>query len=125
MTVLTAEAPVTETPVDPSLPYNAIIPGAVLGRWAETTDPALIVAPDKLLPLLTHLRDQEGYDFLSSVTAVDYQSYGGKARAGVSERFDAVYHLYSTKKGGGHLNLHVRVQEDETVPSATSVYPGA
>jgi NADH-quinone oxidoreductase subunit D/NADH-quinone oxidoreductase subunit C/D len=125
MTVLVADAPTTAAVIDASLPYQQAVPGAVIGRWAETTDPGLIVAPDKLIPLLTHLRDKEGYDFLSSVTAVDYSAYGGKARAGVKERFETVYHLYSTQKGGGHVNLHVRVPEDETVPSATGVYPGA
>ena len=98
MTELVAEAPVAEKTVDTSLPYNNVVAGAVLGKWAEGSDPALIVAPDKLIPLLTHLRDKEDYDFLSSVTCVDYSAYGGKARAGVKERFDTVYHLYSTKK---------------------------
>jgi len=124
MTELVAEAPVSEK-VDLSLPYANEVPGAVVGRWAESSEPALVVAPDKLIPLLTHLRDREGYDFLSSVTCVDYSAYNGKARTGVKERFDTVYHLYSTKKGGGSINLHVRVPEDETVPSATAVYPGA
>lgn len=124
MTELVAEAPVSER-VDPSLPYANEVPGAVVGRWAESSEPALVVAPDKLIPLLTHLRDREGYDFLSSVTCVDYSAYNGKARTGVKERFDTVYHLYNTKKGGGSINLHVRVPEDETVPSATAVYPGA
>ncbi|MBX3015481.1 MAG: NADH-quinone oxidoreductase subunit D [Caldilineaceae bacterium] len=120
------EAPSASTPaVDTSLPYNDAVPGAVVGRWLPETASALIVAPDKLLPLLTHLRDQESYDFLSSVTCTDYSAYKGKARAGVSERLDVVYHLYSTKKGGGHLALHVRVPKNETIPSAVSVYPGA
>lgn len=108
-----------------SLPYNDAVPGAVIGTWAEDTDQALVVAPDKLLPLLLHLRDREGYDFLSGVTCVDYSAYKGKARTGIKERFDVVYHLYSTKQGGGPVRLHVRVPESETVPSATSVYPGA
>jgi NADH-quinone oxidoreductase subunit D/NADH-quinone oxidoreductase subunit C/D len=114
-----------ETTAAGSLPYNSAVPGAVIGAWAEDTDNALFVAPDKLLPLLTHLRDSEGYDFLSGVTCVDYSAYKGKLRAGISERFDVVYHLYSTKKGGGPVRLHVRVPENDTVPSATSVYPGA
>jgi len=108
-----------------SLRYNDAVPGAVIGAWAEDTDKAWLVAPDKLLPLLLHLRERESYDFLSSVTCVDYSAYKGKARTGVSERFDVVYHLYSTKKGGGPVRLHVRVPDNETVPSATSVYPGA
>lgn len=111
--------------VDSSLPYSNIVPGAVIGRWAQDTEPALMVAPDKLIDLLMHLRDKESYDFLSSVTCVDYQSYKGKLRTGIKERFDTVYHLYSTKKGGGPIVLHVPVSQSETVPSATSVYPGA
>ena len=105
--------------------YNDAVPGAIIGTWADESDPALVVAPDKLIDLLTYLRDTEKYDFLSSVTCVDYQSYSGKQRAGIAERFDTVYHLYSTSKGGGHISLHVRVPEDEAVPSATLVYPGA
>lgn len=124
MTDAVAEAPSVEDSGD-ALPYNDIIPGAVTGRWAESTDPGLLVASDKLLTLLTHLRDKEGYDFLSSVTCVDYQNYGGKERAGIEARFDTVYHLFSTAKGGSHVKLHVPVPEDEAVPSATSVYPGA
>lgn len=108
-----------------SLPYNDAVAGAVIGTWADDSDKALVVAPDKLLPLLRHLREREGYDFLSSVTCVDYSAYKGKARAGVAERFDVVYHLYSTSKGGGPVRLHVRVPENETLPSATGVYPGA
>ncbi len=114
-----------ETTADSSLPYNNAVPGAVIGVWAEDSDKALFVAPDKLLPLLTHLRDSEGYDFLSGVTCVDYLNYKGKARGGIAERFDVVYHIYSTTKGGGPVRLHVRVPQNETVPSATSVYPGA
>jgi NADH-quinone oxidoreductase subunit D/NADH-quinone oxidoreductase subunit C/D len=105
------------------LPYGDAVPGAVLGTWPD--DKTLVVAPDKLLELLTHLRDKEGYDFLSNLTCTDYLTYQGKARAGIPERFDVVYHLYSTKKGGGPLALHVRVPENDTIPSATSVYPGA
>ncbi len=114
-------APVVET----NLPYANAVPGAVIGTWADETDAALVVAPEKLLEFLTHLRDVESYDFLSSVTCVDYLTYKGKARTGIAERFDTVYHIYSTSKGGGPVRLHVRVPENETVPSATSVYPGA
>ena len=118
---VTAESPAAEE----SLPYAGVADGAVIGKWAENTDEALVVAPEQLLPFLTHLRDKEGYDFLSSVTCADYSAYSGKLRDGVSDRFEVVYHLYSTSKGGGALPLHVRVPESETVPSATSIFPGA
>ena len=123
MSTPTLVAPATDTAG--SLPYNNAVPGAVIGTWADDTDQALFVAPDKLIALLLHLRDHEGYDFLSSVTCVDYSTYKGKARAGIAERFDVVYHLYSTTKGGGPVRLHVRVPEDEAVPTATGVFPGA
>jgi NADH-quinone oxidoreductase subunit D/NADH-quinone oxidoreductase subunit C/D len=124
--VATPQTAGTPAPTAPAgLPYDDVIPGAVVGRWAEETEPALFVAPDKLLALLTHLRDNEGYDFLSSVTCTDYLTYKGKLRAGIKERFDVVYHLYSTSKGGGPIVLHVRVPDDETVPSATGIYPSA
>ncbi len=118
---MTDATAVAETSAE--LPYNDAVPGAVLGAWPD--EKTLVVAPDKLLDLLTHLRDKEGYDLLSNLTVTDYLTYKGKLRAGIPERFDVVYHLYSTKKGGGPLALHVRVPENETVPSATSVYPGA
>ncbi|MCC6166497.1 MAG: NADH-quinone oxidoreductase subunit D [Caldilineaceae bacterium] len=118
---------VTESPDTPAVdsPFAQAVPGAVVGQWAEESERALVVAPDKLVDFLTYLRDQEQYDFLSGVTCVDYSAYKGKLRAGVAERFDVVYHLYSTQKGGGPVVLHVRVPKNETVPSATGVYPGA
>lgn len=117
---------VAEETAQQELPYNETVPGAVLGTWADETDAALIVDPNKLIDLLTHLRDNEAYDFLSSVTCVDYETYKGKARPGdVDERFEVVYHLYSTQKGGGPIILHVRVPDDEILPSATDLYPGA
>ena len=120
-----ATAVATAPALNSSLPYNDVVPGAVLGTWADDTEKALVVAPDKLVDLLAYLRDKEQYDLLSNLTCVDYQAYKGKARAGISERFDVVYHLYSTKKGGGPVRLHVRVPDGDTVASATGVYPGA
>lgn len=101
------------------------LPGAILGTTSDDTDKAYLVAADKIHDVLTHLRDKEGYDFLSSVTCVDYQGYNGKQRKQIKERFDVVYHLYSTKKGGGHVVLHVPVPSNDTVPTATGIFPGA
>jgi NADH-quinone oxidoreductase subunit D/NADH-quinone oxidoreductase subunit C/D len=118
-TVVAEAAPAIEHPL------NEAVPGAITGTWADETEAALFVAPDKLLPLLRHLKEEESYDYLSSVTCTDYLGYGGKKRAGIEERFDVIYHLFSTKKGGGSINLHVRVPEGDTLDSATGVYPGA
>ncbi len=114
-----AEAPVSDLGLTPELA------DAVVGTWAEDTETAYVIAPDRILDVLTHLRDAQGYDFLSNLTCVDYQGYGGKLRGDVSERLEIAYNLYSTRRGGGSVALHVRVPEDDTVPTATSVYPGA
>jgi len=118
-TVVAPEAPAFDHP------YNQAVPNAVTGTWADETESALVVAPEKIIDLLTHLRDKKGYDFLSSVTCTDYQSYNGKKRGGIDERFDVVYHLYSTKKGGGPISIHVRVPEDETISTVTGIFPSA
>ncbi len=127
MTTIVADAPVQNDAVaEQKFPYNAAVPGAVIGKWLDNDGDSLVVAPEKLVALLTHLRDKEQYDFLSNLTCVDYLTYGGKQRSGVDERFEVVYHLYSTKKGGGHISLRVRVPNDrESIPSAITVYPGA
>lgn len=118
-TVVAPEAPAFEHP------YNETVPGAVIGTWADETDPALVVAPDKIIDLLQHLRDDKGYNYLSSLTCTDYLSYNGKKRAGVDERLEVVYHLFNTETGGGHISIHVRVPEGETVPSVTGLFPSA
>ena len=124
MTTTVADAPVKAEAAQ-TFPYSDAVPGAIIGTWTDHSGVSLVVAPDKLIALLTHLRDKEQYDFLSNLTCVDYLTYGGKQRGGVSERFEVVYHLYSTTKKGGHISLRTRVPEGDTVPSATAVYPGA
>ena len=50
MSTPTLVAPATDAAG--SLPYHHAVPGAVIGTWADDTDQALFVAPDKLLSLL-------------------------------------------------------------------------
>ncbi|MEK1889233.1 MAG: NADH-quinone oxidoreductase subunit C [Phyllobacterium sp.] len=76
------------------------------------------VGGDKLLDVLTFLRDDVQCQFISliDISGVDYPSR--------EQRFDVVYHLLSPRQ-----NLRIRVKvatdEDTPVPSATAVYPGA
>ena len=78
----------------------------------------LTASTGTVIPLLTFLRDDVQCQFvnLTDICGVDWPS---RAR-----RFDVVYHLLSPRQ-----NLRVRVKvaaaEDEAVPSATAVYPGA
>jgi len=126
MTTTVADAPVQNDVAAQTFPYNDAVPGAVVGTWLDHDGESYVIAPDKLITLLTHMRNKEQYDFLSNLTCVDYLTYGGKQRNDVDERLEIVYHLYSTTKGGGHISLRVRVPNDtESIPSVTSVYPGA
>lgn len=75
-----------------------------------------LVAPSDLLTVATALRDEMGYDYLSSVTGVDYLPDG---------KMEVVYHLYSTAGGPG-LVLKSQTPRDQAVmPSLVSLYPGA
>ncbi|MCY1663891.1 NADH-quinone oxidoreductase subunit C [Rhizobium sp. SL86] len=93
-------------------------PGLVASSTIAYGELTLTVDADKLIPLLTFLRDdvQCGFVNMIDVCGVDWPQ---RAR-----RFDVVYHLLSPRQ-----NMRVRVKvetaEDEAVPSSCSVYPGA
>ncbi|MBT3315228.1 MAG: NADH-quinone oxidoreductase subunit D [Anaerolineae bacterium] len=75
-----------------------------------------LVSADKLVEFATALRDEYGYDYLSSVTGVDYIA---------EEKFEVVYHAYKTI-GGAELVFKVQVARDKAeVPSLIDIYPGA
>ncbi len=75
-----------------------------------------LIQPDKLVEVATKLRDESGYDYLSSATAVDYLEDG---------KLEMVYHLYRTT-GGGAMVLKAQTPRDNAVlPSLVGVYPGA
>ncbi len=80
----------------------------------ETT---FVVKADRLIDVCTFLRDDQRFDFLSDVSAVDHYP--------AEPRFDVNYHLYSMEHNR-RLRLKVRLAgADPIVPSATSVWPGA
>jgi len=57
----------------------------------ESTDwPAVNCPQEKILDLLTQLKEGEGYNFLSDLTAIDHFD--------ISPRFEVVYHLYNTDR---------------------------
>ncbi|AYG65836.1 MULTISPECIES: NADH-quinone oxidoreductase subunit C [unclassified Rhizobium] len=75
-------------------------------------------AAENVIALLTFLRDDAkcGFVNMTDICGVDWPQR--------AERFDVVYHLLSPKK-----NLRIRVKvpvgEDQPVPSACGLYPGA
>jgi NADH-quinone oxidoreductase subunit D/NADH-quinone oxidoreductase subunit C/D len=96
---------------------------ALLVRFPDALTPdtrkgyeGYIVQAAKLVEVATALRDEFGYDYLSSVTGVDYQPEGV---------MESVYHLYRST-GGPALVLKARApREEAAVPSLVAVYPGA
>jgi NADH-quinone oxidoreductase subunit D/NADH-quinone oxidoreductase subunit C/D len=75
-----------------------------------------IVAPNKLVEFANSIKGDYGYDFLSSVTGVDYLP---------EEIMEVVYHAYRST-GGNALTFKVQVpRENPVVPSLVAVYPGA
>jgi len=76
-----------------------------------------IVEKENLLTFANALRDELGYDYLSSVTGVDYLPEG---------RMEMVYHAYKTTGGLGLVfKVQVSRQDPVEVPSLVSIYPGA
>lgn len=70
-----------------------------------------------LLKFATALRDELGYDYLSSVTAVDYLPEG---------KMEVVYHVFKTTGGAGVVfKIQVPRADPMEVPSLVSIYPGA
>ena len=75
-----------------------------------------IVPAEKLVEFAVALRDEFGYDFLSSVTGVDYMP---------EDKMEVVYHTFQTTGGPG-LVYKVQVpRENPVVPSLTPEFPGA
>ena len=76
-----------------------------------------LVDRSHLVEFATALRDEFGYDYLSSVTGVDYLPAG---------KMEVVYQVYRTTGGPG---LMFKVQAPRTdpveVPSLVAIYPGA
>jgi NADH/F420H2 dehydrogenase subunit C len=97
-------------------------PLAVLkDKFADAVTPGdfegVVIANDKLIEAATFIRDELGYDYLSSVTGVDYLA---------SNEMEVVYHAFSTRHTGAPLVFKARAPRDKpVVPSLVSVWPGA
>jgi NADH-quinone oxidoreductase subunit C len=96
----------------------AALPGAILGSRFAYGELTLSAEAQRILDVLTYLRDDSDGQFISiiDISGADYPSR--------EKRFDVVYHLLSPKK-----NIRIRVtletDEDTPVPSATAVFRGA
>jgi NADH dehydrogenase I D subunit len=87
------------------------------GQWTAVS------RSDRITEILTFLRDESGLEFdrLTDLTAVDYSEYPGGGHDG---RFHIVYELYSHSLNH-RFRLRALVPDDESIPSACSVWRGA
>jgi len=100
-----------------------VVENNIAARFPEAVRPderkgyeGYIVEPENLVEVATALRAEFGYDYLSSVTGVDYLP---------DDRMEVVYHLYRST-GGSALVLKTQTSRDHAVvPSLYQVYPGA
>lgn len=97
---------------------NEARPGLVTSSVVAYDELTLNTTAEHLISLLTFLRDdvQAGYVNLIDIAGVDWPQ---RAR-----RFDVVYHLLSPSQNA-RIRVKVQCGEDEAVPSACAVYPGA
>ncbi len=75
-----------------------------------------LVKPADLIEVAKGLRDEMGYDFLSSVTAVDYFP---------TDQFEVVYHFYKSTGGPAMVLSTQTTRENPVVPTLVPLYPGA
>ena len=77
----------------------------------------VIVDRAKLPEIAQAIRDDLGFDYLSSATGVDY--------LGISDHIEMVYHAYRTAGGPPLVFKAQTPRESAEVPSLVSVWPGA
>jgi len=117
--------------------------GEALG---ETT---VVVEADRIVEAATHMRDDEGFNFLADVATADYLGWGEPGVSGYigtdrghdlnypmtrgfqrvpdqkPKRFSVSYHLLALGPKPRRIRLQVWVDEDEPVPSVVTVWPTA
>ena len=75
-----------------------------------------LVEPKHLVEVATALRDEMGYDYLSSITGVDYID---------EQKMEVVYHFFKST-GGPALTLSAQVDRDKAeVPTLVHLFPSA
>jgi NADH/F420H2 dehydrogenase subunit C len=122
---------------------------ALVEAVEEHGETTLVVDPARVVEAGLHLRDVEGFNFLSDITAADYLGWG---KLGVSgyigtasgrdlnrpmtqgyqslpkpkpKRFAVNYHLLSVSERPRRVRLQVWLDDGEPVPTVLPVWPAA
>ncbi len=96
--------------------YRERFGAAILEAMEDRKQAYLVVERERLPEIALYTRDEEKFDLLSDLTAVDWPKR--------EKRFDVVLILYSFAKNE-RLWLKVRGGEKEEVPSVAKVWPTA
>jgi NADH-quinone oxidoreductase subunit C len=86
---------------------------AILEAWTDRKQAILVVARELLAEIAMYSRDDEKFDWLSDLTAVDWPKR--------EKRFDIVLNMYSFEKNE-RLRLKVHATADERVPSVQGIW---
>lgn len=105
-------------PQDPVAALREAFPDAVEEVVTFRDETTVYIVPAQMADVAAFLRDGDGlrFDYLVSVVGVDYLPE--------SPRFAVAYHLYSMLYNQT-LRLKVRLEDGESVPSVTPVWPTA
>ncbi len=95
---------------------DARFPSAVVEASLLLGEAALVIQTAGLLEVCQALKNEFGFERLSSVTALDWWPQ--------VPRFEVVYHFHSLKHRR-RLRMKLRVAEGESVPSVTHVWTTA
>jgi NADH-quinone oxidoreductase subunit C len=89
---------------------------AILEAWTDRKQAILVVARELLAEIAIYSRDDEKFDWLSDLTAVDWPKR--------EKRFDVVLNMYSFEKNE-RLRLKAQATADERVPSVQGIWSTA
>jgi NADH-quinone oxidoreductase subunit C len=124
------------------------VPGLV-GVREQHGETTLVVERERLVEACEHLRDEEGFTFLSDIAASDYLGWGGEGVSGyigtaggrdlnvpMTQGFEALpepkpkrfalnYHLLAIGREPRRLRVQVWLDDGEAAPSVVYVWPTA
>ena len=93
--------------------FKARFGEAIREAWTDRKQAILLVERGRLLEIAQYVREEEKFDLLSDLTAVDWPKR--------EKRFDVILNLYSFAKNE-RLRLKIHAAADEPVPSVTGVW---
>ncbi len=93
--------------------FKARFGEAIREAWTDRKQAILLVERGRLLEIAQYVREEEKFDLLSDLTAVDWPKR--------EKRFDVILNLYSFAKNE-RLRLKIHAAADEPVPSVAGVW---